>query len=98
MNNPGIMARMQGLSTEINYSGRRLLVQTQNIGGPSSYIETLVYLGGQLVLSRKVPYTSRLGIPAEKNTLARMAAEAHDSVLEDLRAGRLDHRLPKPRP
>lgn len=89
---------MQGLTTEINYKGRRLLVQTQNIGGPSSYIETLVYLGGQLVFSHKTPSPSRLDGPTEKKTPARMAREAHDSVLEDLRTGRLDHRLPKPRP
>lgn len=86
---------MQGFTTEINYRERSLLVQTQNIEGPASYIETLVYLGGQLVFSRKTPYTSRLDSPTEYRTLARTAEEAHDSVIEDLRAGRLDHRLPK---
>lgn len=86
---------MKGLSDEIVHSGLTLLVQTQEMGGRSCYIETLIYHNGRLVYSRKTPFTQSLQDPAGEGRLAVLLEEKHRETLKDLAAGRLDHHLPK---
>ena len=86
---------MKGLSSEIVRAGLSLLVQTQEIGGMSCYIETLVYHNGRLVYSRKTPFTRSLEDPAAEVRLSALIDDAHREIVKDLAAGRLDHHLPK---
>jgi hypothetical protein len=86
---------MKGLSSEAVRSGLCLLVQTQEMSGPSCYIETLVYHNGRLVYSRKTPYTQSLQDPAGEGRLTALIEDVHREILKDLTAGRLDHHLPK---
>jgi hypothetical protein len=86
---------MKGLSSEIIRAGLSLLVQTQEMGVVSCYIETLVYHNGRLVYSRKTPYTRSLQDPAGEARLSALIEDEHREILKDLAAGRMDHYLPK---
>jgi hypothetical protein len=86
---------MKGLSSEIARLGLALLVQTQEMGGRSCYIETLVYHNGRLVHSRKTPYTRSFQDPSWEDRLAALIGDEHRKILRELAAGRLDHLLPK---
>jgi hypothetical protein len=86
---------MKGLSSEIVRAGLSLLVQTQEMGGRSCYIETLIYHNGRLVFSRKTPFTRSLEDPTGEGGLSALLDESHNEILKDLAAGRLDHHLPK---
>jgi hypothetical protein len=86
---------MKGLSSEIVRSGLNLLVQTQEMGGHSCYIETLVYHNGRLIYSRKTPYTGSLLEPTAEGRLTALIEDIHREILRDLAAGRMDHHLPK---
>ncbi len=86
---------MKGLSSEIFRSGLCLLVQTQEMGGTSYYIETLVYHNGRLLYSRKTPYTRSLEDPTGEARLSALLESEHSEIVKDLAAGRMDHYLPK---
>jgi hypothetical protein len=86
---------MKGLSSEIARLGLALLVQTQEMGGRSCYIETLVYHNGRLVYSRKTPYTRSFQDPSWEGRLTALIGDEHREILGDVAAGRLDHLLPK---
>jgi hypothetical protein len=89
---------MKGLSSEIVHLGLTLLVQTQEMGGRSCYIETLVYHNGRLIFSRKTPYTQSFQDPAWEGRLTVILEEKHREILREVKAGRLDHHLPKAGP
>lgn len=86
---------MKGLSSEIVRAGHSLLVQTQEMGGLSCYIETLIYHNGRLLFSRKTPTTRSLEDPTGEGRLSAQIEEEHAEILKELTAGRLDHYLPK---
>ena len=89
--------RMKGLSSEIEHLGLALLVQTQEMVGQSCYIETLVYHSGQLVYSRKTPFTLPLQDPAGESRLARLIEDKHREILREVAAGKLDHHFSRAR-
>ena len=89
---------MKGISAEAVRRGVALLVQTQDVLGPTSYIETLIYGAGRLVYSRKTPLAALRRDAAWPDRLNKLLADAHKAVLDDLQAGRLDSYLPEPGP
>jgi hypothetical protein len=64
--------------------------------GPTSYIETLIYGAGRLVYSRKTPMPALRQSAAWPDRLNKLLADAHNEILDDLQAGRLDSYLPEP--
>lgn len=88
---------MIGYSSEITYQGLALLVQTQDKGLAAQAVETQVYLSGRIVYSQKASYSQFLNQPGFKEKVARLLKELHQSVLNDITGGKLDHQLPKPK-
>jgi hypothetical protein len=87
---------MKGISGEAVRKGVPLLIQTQDVIGPTSYIETLIYGAGRLVYSRKTPMPALRQSAAWPDRLNKLLADAHNEILDDLQAGRLDSYLPEP--
>ena len=85
---------MKGISAKIDRRGVSLIVQTQDVPGTSSYIETLVYDSGRLLYSQKISTLSLRQSTDWPNRLNKLIADAHKSVLSDIAAGRLDRFLP----
>jgi hypothetical protein len=98
--NPGASrpynSAVKGISAKVIRKGMTLLVQTQDVPGASSYIETLVYGSGRLIYSRRTPILSPRQSAAWPDRLNKLLADAQKSVLDDLAAGRLDGRLLEP--
>jgi len=88
---------MIGYSSEITYQGLALLIQTQDKGLAVQSVETQVYLSGRIVYSQKASYSQFLNQPGFKEKVARLQKELHQSVLNDITSGKLDHQLFKPK-
>ena len=86
---------MKGISSEFVRRGSSLLVQTQDVPGASSYIETLIYNSGRLIYSRRTPLPSLRQSASWPDRLNKLLTDAHGVVLKDLAAGRLDSYLPE---
>ncbi|MCX6559433.1 MAG: hypothetical protein NTZ26_02855 [Candidatus Aminicenantes bacterium] len=87
---------MKGISSEFVRRGTSLIVQTQDVPGATSYIETLIYSSGRLIYSRRKALPSLRLSASWPDQLNKLLTDVHGMVLEDLAAGRLDRYLPGP--
>lgn len=86
---------MNGLTTSILYSDVTFLVQTQDAGPRVRQMETLIYRRGKLVYSRRSSYSDLLEDADREERLKRLARDQHQTILDEIAAGRLDVHLLK---
>lgn len=48
---------MEGYNTAIEYRGVKLMVQTQDKGPDFNYVESLIYLAGRVIATKRRAYT-----------------------------------------
>lgn len=84
---------MSGKQTDIKHKGSTLFVQTQDKGRKAQYVESLVYVSGKVLVSRKTFYTSLLNVDNLKANIQDIIGSQHKKVLEDISSGQFDHLL-----
>jgi hypothetical protein len=78
-----------GFNTDVTYRGLVLHVQTEDKGRDNPLIETLIYRGGEILGSRRLPYTDQLkGASDSEKVIARLMEEQHMAVIQDVKRGR----------
>lgn len=88
---------MKGLNSVVKVGEAAVSVQTQDRGAQAGYIESLVYAGGTVVYSRKIPYGSVIKGPLREEKLEKLVAEEHHKTETDLKNGRIRLAPAKPR-
>lgn len=80
-----------GFNTDIRHGDRVFHVQTEDRGTGNPIVESLVYVGGQILLSKRSPYTDLVvdGKPDEKAVRQLMDLQ-HRRIIEAIRRGRFD--------
>jgi hypothetical protein len=81
---------MAGYDTRVDFRGQAYLVQTQDKGPGTQYIESLIYRSGRLLASKRAFYTALLGLPDSADRIARMMEDQHKAILEQIVEGRYD--------
>lgn len=81
---------MAGYDTRVDYKGESYIVQTQDKGLGSQYIESLIYRAGRLLDSKRGFYTALLGKADSAERIARMMEEQHKTILGQIVEGRFD--------
>jgi hypothetical protein len=78
-----------GFNTDVDYNGCVYHVQTEDRGMDHPIIESLVYTGGEIVASRKNPYTDLVasGCYSEEALMRRMEAQ-HRELMREIRDGK----------
>jgi hypothetical protein len=79
-----------GFNTDIEFNGRVFHVQTEDKGLVNPVIETLVYVGGQIVCARKSTYAELLaqgGLP--DGTIQQRMETQHRATIGEIRDGSL---------
>lgn len=86
-----------GYNTDVEYDGRVYHVQTEDKGRSNPTIESLVYVGGEILTNRRSSYRDALADPAfgEPQIQKRMESQ-HHILIRDIRNGNLDPDGPKP--
>ena len=84
---------MTGLSVQVKHQGVTFYVQTQDAGLQVNYIESLIYMSGKLLTSRKTFYTSYLGLPNFQVKVGQIMKDQHEAVLRDISDGKFDRFL-----
>ena len=79
-----------GFNTDIEFDGRVFHVQTEDRGLDHPVIESLVYVGGEILSSRKSSYAELLesGDSAENDIQQRMKAQ-HAQLIREIQTGAL---------
>ncbi len=80
-----------GFNTDIAHQGRIYHVQTEDRGKNNPIVETLVYSSGEILTSRKTPYTDLIETKSNSDSeiLKRMEAQ-HKDLIQEIRTGKFD--------
>jgi hypothetical protein len=79
-----------GYNTDVEYNGRVYHVQTEDKGTANPVIESLVYVGGEIVASKRTPYRELLTGGAGEAELVERVERQHHRMILDVRQGRYD--------
>ena len=86
---------LTGFNTDIRHSERVYHVQTEDRGPANPIIESLVYVGGEILLSKKSPYDEHVhGDKVDEKAVREMMDIQHRRILEAIRRGRLESKKP----
>ena len=86
-------ARMiTGYNTDVRHNEVVFHVQTEDKGTANPYIESLIYVGGQVLASKRASYAELLAEGKEKDVLALMDHQ-HRTMIAAIRHGKFDARL-----
>ena len=66
------------------------MIQTQDKGPAFNYIESLVYISGRLVSSKKVSYVNQLNRLDLKDIIKQMVVDLHTEVIDEIVEGKFD--------
>lgn len=78
-----------GFNQDVSYRGLVFHVQTEDKGRDNPLIETLVYRGGEILGSRRLPYTDLVATAADpEKEIARLMEEQHMAMIQEARRGR----------
>jgi hypothetical protein len=78
-----------GFNTDVKYRGLVYHVQTEDKGTANPMIETLIYKGGEILGSRRLPYKDIVPDNDEK-TITRLMEEQHKAMLMEVKRGKFD--------
>jgi hypothetical protein len=80
-----------GYNTDIKYRQEVFHIQTEDKGKGNPLIETLVYLHGEILLSRRISYAHLLDATDSPKKVKNLMKIQHDSVISELKEGRFSH-------
>jgi hypothetical protein len=78
-----------GFNTDVKYRGLVYHVQTEDKGEANPLIETLIYKGGEILGSRRLPYKD-LVKAGDEATVTRMMDDQHKAMILEVKRGRFE--------
>lgn len=81
---------LTGFNTDIEHSGTTYHVQTEDRGRNNPLIESLVYVGGEILASRRTAYGDLVREGADRKSIQSLMETQHRTIVDAIRIGRLD--------
>lgn len=82
-----------GYNTDIRHGEIVFHVQTEDKGTSNPYIESLVYVGGQVLVSKRASYAELLAGGRDDKEIVALMDHQHRAMIAAIRNGRLDAKL-----
>jgi hypothetical protein len=82
-----------GFNTDIRFRNEVFHIQTEEKGDSNPIIETLVYLHGEILLSRKMSYAHLTNTKERPKKVKTMMKTQHDQMIMELKGGSYSHLL-----
>ena len=79
-----------GFNTDVKYRGVVYHVQTEDKGTSNPLIETLIYKGGEILASRRLPYADLVKGPQDETTITKLMEEQHKGMIMEVKRGKFD--------
>ncbi len=77
-----------GFNTDVKYRGLVYHVQTEDKGKVNPLIETLIYKGGEILASRRLPYAELARDADAEAAIGRLMEEQHKAMILEVKRGR----------
>jgi hypothetical protein len=79
-----------GFNTDVKYRGIVYHVQTEDKGTSNPLIETLIYKGGEILGSRRLPYADIVKTPDDEAAITKLMEDQHKGMILEVKRGRFD--------
>jgi hypothetical protein len=79
-----------GFNTDVKYRGVVYHVQTEDKGTTNPLIETLIYKGGEILGSRRLPYADLVKRRDDEPAITRLMEDQHKGMILEVKRGRFD--------
>ncbi len=80
---------LTGFNTDVEHDGITYHVQTEDRGGTGHLIESLIYVKGEILGSRRISYQNLLEAGAELSAVRALMERQHFTIVETIRRGRI---------
>jgi hypothetical protein len=84
---------ISGFNTDVVHKGTVYHVQTEDKGRGNPVIESLVYVGGQVVVSKRDEYSGLVADGADDQQIAERMDRQHKVLIAAIKSGRFDEQL-----
>ena len=79
-----------GFNTDVKYRGVVYHVQTEDKGTANPLIETLIYKGGEILGSRRLPYAGVVTSSDDEATITKLMEDQHKAMIMEVKRGKFD--------
>ncbi len=79
-----------GFNTDIRHNDRVYHIQTEDKGLQNPYIESLVYVGGEILASKKTSYAEQAKSGVDEKWIGGLMEQQHRTMIAAIKRGRLD--------
>ena len=79
-----------GFNTDIRHNEKVYHVQTEDKGVGNPYIESLVYVGGEILASKKTSYAEQLKSGIDEKWIGGLMEQQHRTMIAAIKRGRFD--------
>jgi len=79
-----------GFNTDVKYRGVVYHVQTEDKGEANPLIETLIYKGGEILGSRRLPYAALVKDHSDEAAITKLMEDQHKGMIQEVKRGRFD--------
>ncbi len=83
-----------GYNTDVTHSDLVFHVQTEDKGLASAFIESLVYVGGQVLAKKRTSYKSAIDRGEGKEQIVALMDRQHRLTIAEIHSGKYDHQGP----
>lgn len=77
-----------GFNQDVSYKGKIYHVQTEDRGKGNPVVETLIYVGGEILASRRTPYDDLIKNGYDEAKVAGLLEQQHRRVVVDIKLGK----------
>jgi len=79
-----------GYNTDVKHNNRVFHIQTEDKGDSSPHIESLVYVGGQILATRKTSYAELIESGRDDKAVQDLMEQQHRTMIAAIQRGRFD--------
>ena len=79
-----------GFNTDIKHNDKVYHIQTEDKGLQNPYIESLVYVGGEILASKKTSYADQAKAGVDEKWIGSLMEQQHRTMIAAIKRGRLD--------
>jgi len=79
-----------GFNTDIKHNDKVYHIQTEDKGMSNPYIESLVYVGGEILASKKTSYAEQAKTGVDEKWIGSLMEQQHRTMIAAIKRGRFD--------
>lgn len=84
-----------GYNTDVKHRGTVFHVQTEDKGLPAAWVETLIFVGGMVVVRRKRSYRDLVEGEPSPQVISKALEDQHRAMIAEIRLGKVDQQFEK---